>query len=229
VVYDEHVVRLALNGPRDGLAVRRFAGDRPQDQQVERALEVRRFSRTIRLTPEFTPGTHYQGALYRFPAAAQTELIVAPILLAIARSAIDEFLTLAREKTPFGSTKLLRDRPGVQSTLARAEALWRSARAFLYDTVERSWQHARAGEPFTLEQKADLLLAGVHAAQTSSQVVDFVHRLAGTSGIYTRSPLERHLRDALTLRHHGFVCETRYEAVGQVYLGVPPEFMLVAF
>ena len=56
-----------------------------------------------------------------------------------------------------------------------------------------------------------------------------MHRLAGTSAIYQRSRLERHLRDAFTLRHHGFVSESKYEAVGQVYLGVPPEFGLVAF
>jgi hypothetical protein len=37
------------------------------------------------------------------------------------------------------------------------------------------------------------------------------------------------LRDALTLRHHGFVSESKYETVGQVFLGVPPEFALVAF
>ena len=56
-----------------------------------------------------------------------------------------------------------------------------------------------------------------------------MHRLAGTSAIYKRNRLERHLRDAQTLRHHGFVAESRYETVGQVYLGLQPEFGLVAF
>ncbi len=32
-----------------------------------------------------------------------------------------------------------------------------------------------------------------------------------------------------TLRHHGFLSENRFEAVGQVYLGVDPEFPMVAF
>jgi hypothetical protein len=56
-----------------------------------------------------------------------------------------------------------------------------------------------------------------------------MHRVAGTSRIYTKSPLERHFRDAQTLRHHGFLSESRFEAVGQVYLGVAPEFAMVAF
>src|SRR5262245_14763167 len=186
-------------------------------------------SRTFRLVPAFTPSTHYGGALYRFPGIAEAAVIVAPVLLAIARGAIDEFLQLARGKTPFGSTKLLRDRPTVQATVARAEGLLRSARAFFYDALEQGWRRAVAGQPFTLEQKADLLLAGVHATHSAWNVVDLMHRSAGTSAIYTRSRLERHVRDAFTLRHHGFVSESKYETVGQVYLGVPPEFGLVAF
>lgn len=186
-------------------------------------------SRTFRLVPEFTAGKHYTGALYRFPGIAEAAVIVAPVLLAIARGALDEFLQVARGKTPFGSTKLLRDRSIVQATVARAEGLWRSARALFYDTLEHAWQQAVAGQAFTLEQKADLLLAGVHATHSAWNVVDLMHRLAGTSAIYQRSRLERHLRDALTLRHHGFVSESKYETVGQVYLGVPPEFGLVAF
>jgi hypothetical protein len=31
------------------------------------------------------------------------------------------------------------------------------------------------------------------------------------------------------LRHHGFVAENKLESVGQVYLGLPPDFPLIAF
>jgi len=56
-----------------------------------------------------------------------------------------------------------------------------------------------------------------------------MHQLAGTAVIYERSPLERHFRDANTLRHNGFMSENRFEAVGQVYLGQQPEFPLIWF
>ena len=75
----------------------------------------------------------------------------------------------------------------------------------------------------------DLMLACTYAVRTSAQVTDLMHRMAGTSGIYASSRLERHLRDALTVRHHGFLAESRLETVGQIYLGVEPEFALVAF
>jgi indole-3-acetate monooxygenase len=56
-----------------------------------------------------------------------------------------------------------------------------------------------------------------------------VHGLAGTAGIYTTSRIERHFRDAQTLRQHGFLSAARFGTVGQVMLGVPPEFPLVRF
>ena len=105
----------------------------------------------------------------------------------------------------------------------------RAARLLYYDTMGAAWARTLSGEGNSLEQKADLLLAASHATATAATVTDMMHRLAGSAGIYTRSPLERHLRDAQTLRHHGQLCESRFETAGQVYLGVPPEFMLVAF
>jgi alkylation response protein AidB-like acyl-CoA dehydrogenase len=92
-----------------------------------------------------------------------------------------------------------------------------------------AWGRALAGEPSTLEQKADLLLAGSHAVTTAATVTGMMHRLAGTSAVYARSRLERLFRDACTVRHHGFASDNRFEAVGQVYLGVAPEFAMVAF
>src|SRR5262245_30067928 len=186
-------------------------------------------SRTFAFSPAFTPGKHFQDPLYKFPAAGETVVIIAPVLLACARAAINEFKQLAGAKMPLGSMKLLRDRSVVQSTLGRAEGQLRSARALFYESVAHTWEHIAAGQDVPLEERADLLLAGIHASESAWQVVDQMHRLAGTSGIYTRNRLERLLRDAATLRHHGFVSESKYETVGQVHLGLPPEFVLVAF
>jgi indole-3-acetate monooxygenase len=184
---------------------------------------------TFALSPELERGRHFQGPLYRFPAGAATTLFVAPTLLATARGAVSEFRALATRKTPFGSMKTLRDRGHVQSTLAEAEGVLRSARAFFYEAVSDAWARTAAGIPNTLEQRADLMLAAIHAARSAATVTDTMHRLAGTTGIYTTSPLERQLRDALTLRHHGFVSESKLETVGQIYLGLPPEFQLIHF
>ncbi|HEU4629354.1 MAG TPA: acyl-CoA dehydrogenase family protein [Gemmatimonadaceae bacterium] len=186
-------------------------------------------SRAFHMTPTFRPGPGYEGPLYRIPAVASVSVVVAPVALAIARNAITALRELAQQKTAMGTMKTLRDRAVVQATLAEAEGILRAARLLFYDELAAAWRRAVAGETATLEQRADLMLAGAHAARSAARVADLMHRLGGTSGIYARSPLERHFRDAQTVRHHGFLSDGRLETVGQVYLGVAPEFPLVAF
>ena len=186
-------------------------------------------ARTFARGPQFEPSRHYRGPLYRFPGIGAAVFSIAPVPLAVARAAIGEVRELAGRKTAFGFTKPLRERSAVQAALARAEGLLRAARLLYYDTMDAAWRRAVTGEGSTLEQKADILLGAVHAVGSAATVTDAMHRIAGTTGIYTRNPLERHFRDAQTLRHHGFLSENRLEAIGQVYLGLPPEFPMIAF
>jgi alkylation response protein AidB-like acyl-CoA dehydrogenase len=185
--------------------------------------------RSFPLVPEFEPGRHFQGPLYRFPASAIIALFSAGVLMAAARGAIAEFRDLAQRKVAMGSMKTLRDRGSVQATLAEAEGILRAARALFYDTFSEAWARTSAGQPNTLEHRADLMIAGIHAARSAAQVTDLMHRLAGTTGIYSKSRLDRYFRDAHTLRHHAFVSESKLETVGQIYLGLPPDFPLIAF
>jgi indole-3-acetate monooxygenase len=185
-------------------------------------------SRTYRVVAEFEPGPHYSGPIYRTPAMVVVGLI-APLFLAMARGAIEELRTLAERKTPFASTTPLRERASAQGKLGWAEAAVCSARAFLDQTLEQAWQRTLAGEPSSLRQKAELLLASVHAASSAAKVVELMYGAAGTSAIYARSPLERHFRDVQTLKQHGFLSESRYETAGQVYFGLSPDLAFVAF
>ena len=185
-------------------------------------------TRCFQLVPDFEPGPYHQGPLYRVPTILGAFFLIAPVPLAVAAGAIRGIRELAARKTAFGFTRPLRDRTTVQSLLGRAEGILRAARLLYYETLRVTWERTRAGNPHTLEQKADLQLAAAHAASAAAEVTDMMHRLAGTSGIYAASPLERHFRDAQTLRQHGFLSENRFEAVGQVYLGVEPEFPMLA-
>jgi alkylation response protein AidB-like acyl-CoA dehydrogenase len=186
-------------------------------------------SRAFHLRPDHVPSAPFDGPLYRLPAPAATYTVVAPVALAIAAGAIRELREIVTKKVPLGSTKTARERGAVQAAVAEAEAMLRSARTFFYDGLAAAWRRAVAGEPFSLEHKADLMLASTWAVRNAAGATDLVHRMGGTTGIYRRSRLERHLRDAQTVRHHGFVSESRLETVGQVYLGVEPEFPFVAF
>ncbi len=186
-------------------------------------------ARTFPLVPEFTPGSHYQGPLYRFPLVGIVATNLPPLVLAVARRAIEEVSALAQGKMPVAASTVLRERASAQAKLAQAEAILRAGRLLLYDTLSDTWEATVAGEPLSLRHKADVLLAMTHAVQSAVQAVELMYRMAGTSGVYTRSPLERYFRDVQVLRHHAFGAETRYETVGQVYLGLPPDFPVLAF
>lgn len=186
-------------------------------------------ARTFPLQPSFAPGPRYQAPLYRFPGIGEATVVIAPTALAVARRALEEVSDVARDKMPFGSAVPLGRRSATQARLARADAVLRSARLLFHDTVGDVWDRTVRGDAATLEDKGRLLLAGSHALASAVEAVDLVWRVAGTTGIYDRSPLERHFRDIHTLQHHGFLAESRYETAGQVHLGVEPEFGLVAF
>jgi alkylation response protein AidB-like acyl-CoA dehydrogenase len=186
-------------------------------------------SRAFRFEPDSVPSAPFDGPLYRMPALAATYPIIAPVALAIASGAIRELRDIVTTKIPLGSMKTARDRGAVQSAIAEAEAMVRSARLFFYDALTTAWGRAVRQQPSTLEHKADLMLASTWAVRSAARGTDLMHRMGGTNAIYARNRLERHFRDAQTVRHHGFVSDSRLETAGQVYLGVSPEFPFVAF
>jgi hypothetical protein len=67
-------------------------------------------------------------------------------MLAVARQAIDYVSELAQGKTPVASSTLLRERASAQAKLAQAEAIRRSGRLLLYDTLSDAWEATVAGE-----------------------------------------------------------------------------------
>jgi alkylation response protein AidB-like acyl-CoA dehydrogenase len=64
---------------------------------------------------------------------------------------------------------------------------------------------------------------------SATQAVELAYSVAGTSAFRTSSPLERYFRDSQVLNQNAFAVETRYETVGQVYLGLPPSFPVLTF
>jgi indole-3-acetate monooxygenase len=186
-------------------------------------------SRTFPMLPDFEPGSHYRGPLYRLPVAGVAATGIPTPMLGVARRALDEVTQLALTKTPVESRGRLKERASAQVQLGRAEAILRSGRLLLLDTVSQAWQRCVDGRTSSLEQKADLLLAMAHAMSSAVQAVELACSIAGTTAFRATSPLERCFRDVQTMRHHVFASEQRYGTFGQVYLGLPPDFPVVAF
>lgn len=158
--------------------------------------------------------------LTRFPNFTLLGAGVAGVGLGIARRALDELVTLAAEKTPQFARRTLAHSAFTQIELARAEASWRSARAFLLDELVQAWNLAVAGDPVPVERRAGIRLAAAHVASTCAAVTDTAYTLAGGTAVYDTSVLGRCLRDAHVVTQHIMTAPKLNETLGKVLLGV---------
>jgi alkylation response protein AidB-like acyl-CoA dehydrogenase len=160
--------------------------------------------------------------LYRLPPLGAFVSHVAAVSLGIARGALDELAALAQGKVPTFSTVVMADRPVAQVEVARAEGALAAARAFFYETVSDLWRAVRDGAQPTVRQIALNRIAAAGAAEAGAAVTRTVDILAGGSSIYSRSPLQRHMRDAEAILHHFTVAPYVWEDAGRVFLGRKP-------
>ncbi len=173
-------------------------------------------------TLEATPWA--SGALPRTPLQVLLDTSMAAVGLGIGRAAIEAFCDLASVKRTSGaSTTPIAERPMLQASVARAEALLLSARGFFYETAQGVWADVLAGRAPGARQLAVARLARVNAIMASAQAVDLVYDAGGGSSIYATRPLERCFRDIRTVSQHMSMASPNYEVVGRVLLGLPPD------
>jgi alkylation response protein AidB-like acyl-CoA dehydrogenase len=96
----------------------------------------------------FVPSTHGSGFFdpyvlpeprYRIPAFCRVIPGLGAMALGIARTAIDTLSEIAGAKTPVRTTTMLRDTADAQLRVSQADALARSARLFLFDSLDQLW------------------------------------------------------------------------------------------
>ncbi|XSG86075.1 MAG: acyl-CoA dehydrogenase family protein [Methylohalobius sp. ZOD2] len=174
------------------------------------------------------PGSAYQGPLYRLTVWPAIAALVPPAF-GIARAAIDEAIETITSKTPAYDKKTLKDQTVAQSQLARAEAKLSASRAFFFDVFEAAWREAVAGEPIAVALKSRMQLASTHAVLECAKAVDLIHEIVGASGIRKEYPFERHFRDIHVITQHGFLNAGKLASVGQIMLGLDPEWPFFQF
>ena len=81
-----------------------------------------------------------QAQLYCFPQGSLYASGFAGVAMGIARTMLDDFLALARDKTPRGYSRTLRESAVTQSRVAQAEAQLGAARVYLLSTLEDIWR-----------------------------------------------------------------------------------------
>ena len=169
---------------------------------------------------------HEPGTLYRLPIYSRLAYNKVGVATGIARAAINQFIGLANEKKPRGSSKLLHNRVDAQRAVAEAERLVGSARSYVFDSVSDLWDTVANGEKPTDKQKAIVQLSCSGAANEAVKAVEMLYSAAGASANFLSSPLERSMRDVLVVRQHIMVSPQYTEAVGRVLLGMESEIFL---
>jgi alkylation response protein AidB-like acyl-CoA dehydrogenase len=162
------------------------------------------------------------GTLYAAPFITVFAMCLACVPLGIARAAIETFVELAEGKTPVGSASKLREKSSAQDAVGRAEALLRSARAFMVETMHDIWNTVAAGRAPSLPQRAVARLAAAQAARASAQAVDLICDAAGGTAVYEHSLLERCFRDVHAAAKHVGISSANFELSGRVLLGLDP-------
>lgn len=167
----------------------------------------------------FDAPSHVRGDLYRLPIHALHLTASANICLGIARAAIDAFVELAQAKTPMMSQTPLAKRPTVHAEVARTEAAYQSAVAYMDAVAHELMDAVTDGGEVTPAVEVRRRLACVNAAEASERVVDAMYRLGGTTSIQANGRLDRCLRDVHTINQHVAVSPVWWETTGQFYFG----------
>jgi alkylation response protein AidB-like acyl-CoA dehydrogenase len=176
---------------------------------------------TERTIDAVTPTPVEPGLLYRLALVTVFNTSIFGVPLGIARTAIDDLIEAAESKRPIGATQALRDHTTIQVEVGRAEALLRSARAFVFEAIGALWDAGEKGEA-TIRDRALARMAGSHAASVAVQVADMMFNAGGGSAIYERARLARCWRDAHAMSHHAGVSAFQFQTAGRVMMGLDP-------
>jgi len=160
------------------------------------------------------------GHMYRFGVMPLTACGHASWALGVARSAIDDVVELAREKTRMGEESSVAHKPTFQRNLAHHEAMWRAAHRLVVDTCTDMEARIEAGEELTPTMRTDMRLAANFATEAAREITQFAHLAAGTTAIREGSRLERAFRDIYTGTQHAFISEKVYIESGKILLGL---------
>jgi alkylation response protein AidB-like acyl-CoA dehydrogenase len=168
------------------------------------------------------------GPLYAFPFLFIAK--GAAPALGVARHAIDAVIESAATKPArrytvgerIEAAKLLRDDVYVQDAVGRAETRLAAARAYYFHVMGDLWVTLLAGRQPSERQVALFTAAYAHVVGVCVDVVQLVYKAAGGTAVYQKGPLDRCLRDVLTMNQHAIGTSRTYEMAGRLLLGLEP-------
>jgi len=142
------------------------------------------------------------GPLFRIPIVAASSHPLAPAALGAAEGAYELFVeTMAARAGTYTGARVA-DFQAVQIKVARARCLIDSARDLLRTSAIAFHEAARRNEVPDLETKLRFRAHSAFAVSQARAAVETLWSCYGAQGLYSRDPLQRHLRDVLAIGQH---------------------------
>jgi alkylation response protein AidB-like acyl-CoA dehydrogenase len=137
-------------------------------------------------------------------------------ILGATRRILDELVKVARNRTDaFGK---MMDGPSFKLEFAQAEARYRAARAFAYQSWQSLADSFEAGERATLDQITMIKLALRHTHDVASDVATFCHRAARGASLRD-GVMQRFYRDIHAATQHILLADEVVMECGRALLG----------
>ncbi len=160
------------------------------------------------------------GPLFRIPMVAASSHPLAPAALGAAEGAYELFLDAMGKRVGTYTGARVADFQAVQIKVARARCLIDSARYFLRQSAIEFQAAAERNEAPDLETKLRFRAHSAFAVSQAREAVETLWSCYGAQGLYTRDPLQRHLRDVLAINQHfSFNFDIAGAAYGMLALG----------
>ncbi|MDT0202735.1 acyl-CoA dehydrogenase family protein [Nocardioides sp. AE5] len=141
----------------------------------------------------------------------------APVALGIARHALDEIVKVATVKGRVGYPTVVGDSELFKLEFAKKEALYRAARAYVYEVHREAEEWINAGNDLTEVHNARLRQSITWVQEVAAEVTGFAHRWGGSQSFRNPTALGRATRDAMIATQHLLVDPmTMVDAAGPI-------------
>ena len=183
--------------------------NQPEDAQIE---------------PE--PERREERILYKHSMQLIASSGMACVAYGAAQATLEAFIELARKKTPSNAISL-RDDTHVQAKVAQADAKISSANAWLIQLPHEAWDECVTSGAVSFPLRIKLRQASSHLIESSKDAVDMLFLEAGATAFFKSNPFERRFRDVHTVSIQVQGSIARMQSVGQYYLGLTPQQLIL--
>ena len=162
------------------------------------------------------------GPLFRIPIVAASSHPLAPAAVGAAEGAYELFVASMAKRAGTYTGARVADFQAVQIKVARARCLIDAARQLLRESAIAFQAAAERNEVPDLATKLRFRAQSAFAVNQAREAVETLWSCYGAQGLYTRDPLQRHLRDVFAIsQHFSFNFDIAGAAYGLHALGGP--------